>query len=164
VLLGLHAATVPAVPRTDERESGSGCEVRAAEFSVWVARARAGAGGFTSTAFSSTGSPASSLSSASRALIRPVRAPESLISAELFLGRPITLFGIRTGLSGIPFVHYDLFDSTSVYDMFCAAKNDSNLLCIDARWQARHGKAFQNKNVTPYPVCINIQAFAYLFV
>jgi hypothetical protein len=97
-------------------------------------------------------------------LIRPARAPESLISAELFLGRPITLFGIRTGLSGIPFVHYDLFDSTSVYDMFCAAKNDSNLLCIDARWQARHGKAFQNKNVTPYPVCINIQAFAYLFV
>ena len=39
-LLGLHAATVPAVPRTDERESGSGREVRAAEFSVRLARTR----------------------------------------------------------------------------------------------------------------------------
>ena len=35
-LLGLHAAAVPAVPRTDERESGSGREVCAAEFSVWL--------------------------------------------------------------------------------------------------------------------------------
>jgi len=82
------------------------------------------------------------ISSASRALIRPVRAPESLSSAELFLGRPITLFGIRTGLSGIPFVHYDLFDSKGIYGRFCAAKNDSNLLCIDARWQARREKPF----------------------
>ena len=39
-LLGIHAAPVPAVSRTDERESGSGREVRAAELSMWLARAR----------------------------------------------------------------------------------------------------------------------------
>jgi hypothetical protein len=36
-LLGLHAAPVPTVSRPNERESGSGREVRAAEFSVWSA-------------------------------------------------------------------------------------------------------------------------------
>src|SRR5580700_1488635 len=39
-LLGIHATVVPAVSRTDERESGSGREVCAAELSVWLARAR----------------------------------------------------------------------------------------------------------------------------